>query len=306
MQANPNFHSPVAITRVQYHPVVNEQSAYNRFRNKELHAIGSFPAGELPKVKRQLKDALRMSGLLSMIYLVFNTQSPPFDALPVRQALSLAIDQATLTDKVLRSGNEPAYSFTPHLLSDYDSVDLPHVGTPMDQRLGVARALLAGAGYDASNPLKVTLRHVSGLENKKVNLAITGMWQRIGVQAQLHQSELRTHFSDLRQGDFEVAWAGWIGENNAEHYLSLLQSDIGHVNYGRFTDATFDKLMHTAQQEADLHERNAKLRQAEAHSVHLYPVVPLYTNTVRRLVDPRLKGWFDNPRDVHQVRYLSF
>ena len=77
---------------------------------------------------------LALSGLLSMMYLVFNTQQAPFDDVRVRRALSLAIDQRILTEKVLRSGNEPAYSFVPHLLENYQGVALPHAHSPLSNR----------------------------------------------------------------------------------------------------------------------------------------------------------------------------
>lgn len=306
MQANPHFHQPAVIQAVRYHPVVNEQSGYNRFRNNELHVVSAFPSGEFDTVQRDYASALRTSDLLSMMYLVFNVQQPPFDDVRVRQALALVIDQAILTDKVLRSGAKPAYSFAPSLLSDYESQELPHVTRPLGERIEVAQALLAQAGYGQSTPLEITLRHLSGLEAKRVNLAITGMWKRIGVSTQLHQADLKTHFSDLRQGDFQVAWAGWIGESNAEHYLGLLQSDIGNVNYGRFKSPDYDKLMHQAQNEASLSARNSILSSAEALVVHDYAVVPLYTSAVRRLVSPAIDGWEENLRDMHPVRYLSW
>ena len=305
-RVNPHFVTQPAIDTVRYHAVATEQSAYNQYRSGELHAIGAFPIGELDKVRANAPGALRLSGLLSMMYLVFNTEHPPLGDVRVREALALAIDQRVLTDKVLRSGSTPAFSFTPALLGDYQGVPQPHTDTPMPARLAKARELLAAAGFGADNPLELTLRHVTGSEQKKVNLAITGMWRRVGVRAELHQSELRNHFGDLRQGDFEVAWAGWVGENNAEHYLGLLQTETGDVNYGRFSNAEYDALMAEAQRTADAEARNALLQKAEAVAARLYPVVPLYSTAVRRLVHPDLQGWHDNPRDVHQVRYLSW
>jgi oligopeptide transport system substrate-binding protein len=306
MRRNRHFHEAAAIAEVRYHPVVSEQSAYNRYRNGELHAIGSFPIGEMDNAHQSFAQALQISDLLSMMYLVFNTEKAPFDDVNVRQALSLAIDQAILTDKVLRSGAKPAYSFVPALIENYTPVELPHRSQPSQQRLERARDLLQTAGFDRNNPLELTLKHVNGVENKKVNLAITGMWKQIGVRAVLQQAELRNHFAELRQGDFDVAWAGWIGENNPEHYLTLLQSDIGNVNYGRFKSPAYDRILDDAQRIASLYERNQRLHEAEAGVVREYAVVPLYTSAVRRLVSPGLLGWYPNLRDVHQVRYLRF
>ncbi|MEM7080860.1 MAG: peptide ABC transporter substrate-binding protein [Pseudomonadota bacterium] len=306
MQANSRFITPPRISQITYLPLANEQNAYNRYRNKEVDVIGAFPATELDAVRRTYSADLRLSNLLSMAYLVFNLQVPALADIRVRQALSLAVDQRVLTDQVMRSGAAPAFSFAPAMIDDYDSAELPHKEIPYADRLSQAKALLAAAGYTQQNPLRVTLRHMSTLENKKINLAISGMWRQIGVRTQLQQADVRTHFSALRQGDFDVAWAAWVGENNAEHYLSLLQSDIGNVNYGRFADPHYDDLMREVSLTADASQRNARLQRAEQHVVQRYPVIPLYTMAVRRLVSPHLQGWQENPRDMHQSRYLSW
>lgn len=306
LQANPHFTDPAAISRIRYVPVINEQAAYNRYRNDELHVILSFPVGNLARLRDASTADLRLSPLLSMFYLVFNTQPAPLDNVIVRQALSLAIDQDILVDKVLRTGARAEISFAPSMLSDYSAPPLPHHDTTFTNRIAQAKALLKSLGHDTDNPLKLELRHLSSLENKKVSLAVSGMWKRIGVVTELRQADVRSHFSDLRQGKFQVGWVGWVGENNAEHYLGLLKSDLGLVNYGRFSNTTFDTLMNQAQRQATAQDRNKLMLSAEEVALHFYPVVPLYSGAVRRLVHPDLLGWHENPRDMHPSRYLSW
>lgn len=305
---NPHFAAAgldgAAIERVTYLPLASEQAAYNRYRAGEAHAIGAFPAGELPKVRRNLPEHLRLSPLLSIMYLVFNTREAPFDDPRVRKALALAVDRELLTDKVQRAGHLPSPSFVPGLVSHYDPVPEPAAALDRPARLAQARTLLAAAGFGPDNPLRVTLRYVSGTETKRTNLAITAFWREIGVEARLHQAELKAHFADLRQGRFEVAMAGWFGESNPEHYLGLWASATGDVNYGAYANPRFDARMAAADAIADLAARNAVLREAEAVGIADYPVVPLYTVMVRRLVSPRLGGWHDNPRDAHPARFL--
>lgn len=292
------------IERVVYLPLAGEQAAYNRYRAGEVHAISSFPASELPRVRNNMAEDVRLSPLLSIVYLVFNTRQAPFDDARVRQALAMAVDRRTLTDKVQRAGHVASPSFVPALVSDYEPVPEPAADMAQAQRNERARELLAEAGYDRSNPLEITLRHVSGTENKRSNLAIAAFWRSLGVVTRLHQSELKAHFSDLRQGNFQVAMAGWFGESNPEHYLGLWRSDTGDVNYGDYANDEFDRQMARAAAEADLEKRNALLRRAEAAGIAGYPVVPLYSVMVRRLVAPRLGGWRDNPRDAHPARFL--
>ena len=302
---NPNFFAPAQIQRARYLPLANEQAAYNRYRNGELHAIASFPASEISNAHKNYSTSLRQAPLLSMMYLVFNTRQPPFDDARVRTALASVIDQDILTDKILRSGASAANGFTPAAINDYQHPQTDPNGTPT-QLLQRAQQLLTDAGYDTNDPLRITLRHVSSNEVKKVNLAIAGMWRQLGVITELQQSTMNAHFADLRQGAFDVAWAGWIGENNAEHYLSLLASDVGDVNYGAYHSAEFDRLINLARNQADIAKRNQLLQQAEAVVLRDAPVVPLYSLASRRLVNPNLRGWYDNARDIHPLRYLRF
>jgi oligopeptide transport system substrate-binding protein len=304
LEPNPYFHEPGTITEVFYHPIANEQNAYNRYRAGEMDAIGAFPANELSHVRQAMPSHLRVSPLLSMIYLVFNTSRPPFDDPRVREALTIVVLPEVLTDKVQRTGNYPARSFVPALVDDYQSIPADFSARTPAASATRARQLLADAGY--SDGLNVTLRYFDSADAKRTNLAIISFWKQIGVTASLHSSELKVHFSDLRQADFDVAQAGWVGENNAAHYLDLLVSDAGNVNYGRFENAEYDSMMALARTYPTIAERNALMEQAEAFVMTKYPVVPLWTTAIKRLVNPQLKGWHENNRDVHPARFLSW
>ncbi len=306
LSANPHFFEAVAVQEVRYLPLANEQNAYNRYRAGEAHAIGGFPANELTHVRNTMPEHLRVSPLLSMIYLVFNTGSPPFNDARVREALALVVQPQVLTEKVQRTGNYPARSFVPFLVEAYEAAVPPYHNEPLPERISRAENLLAAAGYDGDNPLEVTLRYYDEGDGKRTNLAIASFWRQIGVTTRLHHTELKVHFSDLRQGEFQVAQAGWIGENNPGHYLDLLVSDAGNVNYGRYQNDRYDALMNEARKQGQVSTRYRLMRQAETLAMSEFPVVPLWSIAVKRLVHPDLQGWHENARDVHPVRYLHW
>ena len=179
----------------------------------------------------------------------------------------------------------------------------PHATTQLPD-IALARDLLTAAGFTQNNPLKLTLRYISGDENKRVQIAIASMWRSVGVQTSLHHTELSVHFADLRQANFQVAQAGWFGENNPEHYLELLMSDIGNVNYGRYVSPKYDRLIRQAKRTADLETRITLLKGAEIEGLRDFAVIPLDSGMIRSLVDPQILGWRTNPRNVHGVRYL--
>ena len=301
-EKNPHFRDAanVRLDAVTYYPTADRNAAYNRYRSGELDIIGDFPPGEIGWLRREMADHIHVSPLLSIMYLVFNVTEPPFDDPRVRRALGLAIDREILTGRVLESGEVPSASFVPPMVANYTSGVAPRAADPE-----AARRMLADAGFGEDKPLRVTLRYIAGADSKKIQVAIAAMWQAIGVETAMHHAELNAHFAELRQGNFEVAQAGWFGENNPEHYLELLTSTTGDVNYGRFADAEVDALMAQAKQTAGLDERLALLRQAEVAALALDPVVPLYAVTIRSLVNPRITGWRTNARNVHPARHLD-
>ena len=297
---NQYFHdaSNVTLSKVRYIPIQNATTALNRYRAGELDVILDFPPGELRWLRQHMADHVRVSPLLSVMYLVFNLTEPPFDDPRVRKALALAIDRRILTEKVLKSGELVSYGLVPSMVANY-----PHATTQLPD-IALARDLLTAAGFTQNNPLKLTLRYISGDENKRVQIAIASMWRSVGVQTSLHHTELSVHFADLRQANFQVAQAGWFGENNPEHYLELLMSDIGDVNYGRYVSPKYDRLIRQAKRTADLETRITLLKGAEIEGLRDFAVIPLYSVMIRSLVDPRILGWRTNPRNVHGVRYL--
>ena len=259
----------VALDGVVYYPAAEANTAYNRYRAGELQSVGGFPSGELPYARKHLPDELRLSPLLSIVYLVFNVERPPFDDRRVREALALPIERDVLTEKVMKTGELASWSFVPSMVADYRGATVPERSQDAASRLARAKSLLESAGYDRSRPLSITLRYIGGADTKKVFVAIAAMWKALGVDTRLHQAELKVHFADLRQGNFEVAQAGWFGENNPEHYLQLLASATGNVNYGRFGDAAYDALLERASALADRNARLRVLAEAEAHVLQL-------------------------------------
>lgn len=302
LQRNPHFyeHGNVKIESVKYVPVADALAGYHRYLAEELDIVGDFPAGEIESLRESHPDHLQLSPLLSTMYLVFNVTRAPFDDVRVRRALGLAIDRDKLTRKVLRSEEIANASMVPPLVPGYK----PLVTTNSPD-LALARSLLEQAGFTEEEPLKVTLRYFTGAESKQVHVAIAAMWQEIGVQTSLHNTELKVHFSDLHSGDFEVAQAGWFGENNPEHYIELLWSQIGSNNYGRYQSADFDGLLEQAKNTVGQKAREKLLQQAESVALNEFPVIPLYSVTVRNLVNPRVGGWYTNPRNSHGVRYMT-
>ena len=133
----------------------------------------------------------------------------------VRQALSYTIDRGLIADKVLGTGEKPAYHFTPDVTAGFDPK--PNLlSTSSQQALDErARALLKEAGYGPSNPLKLTLLYNTAEIHKKMALAIANLWkQKLGARVELTNQEWKTYLDSRQSGQFEVIRSSWVADYN--------------------------------------------------------------------------------------------
>ena len=96
----------------------------------------------------------------------------------------------------------------------------------------------------------------------------------------------------------------WIADfNDASNFLDLLRSGSGE-NYSGYANPKYDALLDAAQTTADPRARGALMQQAEDLALADYAWVPAYFMVTRDLVNPRVKGWIANVRDMNRTRWL--
>ena len=305
---NPRFYAATTsqLARVVYVPTADLSAGLARFRAGELDMQLDFPISQVEALRVDMAVETRLTPSLLTYYLALNNTNPKFADPRVRRALSLAVDREILTAKILRAGEQPAYSFVPPAVAAYQPARLDFAETASDVRLTEATRLLAEAGYTADKPLKITYSHSSNLDLRRIAVIVAGMWKRVGVETQLLNTEGKVHFANLRQGEFEVAFVGWSADfNDASSFLYVLQSSSVNSNYSRYRNPAFDALMAKAAAMENAGVRADLLHQAEEMVTRGQPVIPLYFGVTKSLVSQHVIGWRANAVDVHLSRYLS-
>ena len=219
----------------------------------------------------------------------------------------MAVNREAITDQVLGTGEIPAYSFVPPGTSNYGEPSYPDWrDTPYAQRLVDAAALLAQAGYGSDKPLELTIRYNTSENYKRVAIAIQAMWKQIGVHAELENSEVKVHYNMLEEGNFDIGRAGMTADyDDAQNFLFLFQSAAGKQNMGRYHNPVYDRLMQQAAVTSDLQARSDLLHEAEQIALDEAVVIPIMYYISKGLVQPYVKGWVPNVKDLHRTRYMS-
>ena len=306
---NENFYDAanVKIDKVIYYPDEDRNAVTKRFRAGEIDYAADFASEQIDWLKANLPNETHVAPYLGLYYYSITNTREPFSDPRVREALSFAIDREAITDKVLKTGEIPAYSIVPPGTDNYgEPAELEWKDVAYPERVERAKGLLQEAGFGPDKPLSLKLIYNTSENHKKIAVAVASMWKQLGVQAELSNSEVKVHYNLLEENDFDVGRVGWIADyNDPQNFLFLLQSSSGKLNYARYSNPQYDELMNRAAATRDLDERAEVLRQAEALALKETAMVPIYYYVSKNLVQQYVEGWVENTKDIHRTRYIS-
>jgi len=294
------------LTKVTFVPINEESSATKRYRSNDIDITESFPKNMYALLKKTLPGQVYTPDQLGTYYYAFNTQKGPTADVRVRRALTWSIDRQIIADKVLGTGEKPAWHFTPDVTAGFRP--LPSFMQQHDQNSlnAQAKALLAAAGYGPDKPLHLKLLYNTSESHQKIAIAVASMWKKnLGVDVTLENQEWKTYIDSRNSGNFDVIRASWVGDyNEPSTFLNLLTSG-NSSNIARFSNADYDAALAKASKESSDQARNSDYNRAEQILAQQAPIAPIYQYTNGRLIKPWVKGYpITNPEDVAYSREL--
>ncbi|WNN69952.1 ABC transporter substrate-binding protein [Kluyvera cryocrescens] len=302
--ATPNKHywdnAKTVIQKVTFVPINQESAATKRYLAGDIDITESFPKNQYQKLLKELPGQVYTPAQLGTYYYAFNTQKGPTADARVRLALSMTIDRRIIAEKVLGTGEKPAWRLTPDVTAGFTPHPSAMEQSSQAELNAQAKTLLQAAGYGPNRPLKLTLLYNTSENHQKIAIAVASMWKKnLGVDVKLQNQEWKTYIDSRNTGNFDVIRASWVGDyNEPSTFLSLLTS-TNTGNIARFNEPAYDKVIRQAAMENTATARNADYNEAEKILAEKAPIAPIYQYTNGRLIKPWLKGYpITNPEDV--------
>lgn len=305
---NPHYwdNDKTVLNKVTFIPVNQETAATKRYLAGDIDITESFPKILYQKLLKDIPGEVYTPPQLGTYYYAFNTQKGPTADVRVRQALNMTIDRRILTDKVLGTGEKPAWHFTPEVTAGFSPESSPLEEMSQEELNAQAKMLLRAAGYGPDKPLDLTLLYNTSENHQKIAIAIAAMWKKnLGVDVKLQNQEWKTYIDSRNTGNFDVIRASWVGDyNEPSAFLSLLNSTHSG-NISRFNSPAYDKILNQAALETTNNARSHDYNLAEKVLQEQSPIAPIYQYTNGRLIKPWLKGYpIGNPEDVAYSRTM--
>lgn len=304
---NPRFYDAqhVRIQTVTYKPTSDTLAALKLIRSGEIDTQNLLPTAEIDWMRAHIPRALQIRPMLGIVYIVPNFLRKPFQDVRLREAIALAYDRETMTNRIVRLGQPAAYHFVPPDTANYPGgTNCDFQLLSYDRRLEKARRLMVAMGYGANNHFHSTYDTSTTPDAKRTFATLQAMLRRIYIDLEPVTSDGQVFYKKLQTGQFDIASGAWIGDfNDAGTFLDLLQSSSGN-NYGHYQNARFDALLAEANSTADLKQRGQLLEEAEQIGLNDYAVIPTRFLVTQDIVEPYVKGWIPNMRNVNRTRWL--
>jgi peptide/nickel transport system substrate-binding protein/oligopeptide transport system substrate-binding protein len=227
--------------------------------------------------------------LLSIRFLGFNLEQPPFDRVEVRRAFNYAVDRARLNQEVQGGRYVVPAGILPPGMPGYNPEVQGYQYNPEE-----AKRLLAQAGYPEGKGLDpVTLSSsVKALEIRLESKSVQRFLADIGVRVELRDFDTWPAFQQaLQQGSVQMFRYGWYADYpDPDNFLYFLFHSRSRDNYFRYRNPRVDQLLEEARRETNDLRRVKLYREAEQLILDDAPGIMLLHHTYEGLFQPYVEG----------------
>ncbi len=244
---------------------------------------------------------------LSVSYIGFNVNKPPFDDPKVRQAFNLALDKERMVKLVFEGTVPAANGIVPPNMPGYQNPDLSNYEFDPER----AQALIAESSYgDVSDLPDITL-HVPGTGGEAgplVESVVESYKKNLGVEISVEQVPWAEFLADLSQPDmpYQMYQLGWVADYpDPQNFLEVLFHSHSTQNHGGYSNPKVDKLLEQARGEADQAKRQALYQKAEQMILDDAALIPLFYPVENWLVKPYVHGFWIPPILNPKWQYIS-
>lgn len=315
MTKNPYYWNADAIKLdgIKWNLIEDSNAAYSAYQTGEVLMIKSVPTEEIPSLKDSAD--FHVDPIIGTYYLSLNLERDAFKDARVRKALSLAIDRDYVANTLMQGTYSPADNFMGPGWIDMDGkqfkdnanggqsyIDVNNYEADLEE----AKQLLADAGYpDGEGFPSISYTTNDAGYHKVVAEYLQQAWAQLGIDLQVDIVEWASFTPMRRNGDFDVARNGWVGDyTDPSNMLELFYSTNGN-NDGKFNNADFDAAIDLSRTTLDSAERSKALHTAEDILMDETGCIPIAYYNDFWLQSEKITGSWHSPNGFWYFMYAD-
>jgi peptide/nickel transport system substrate-binding protein len=232
-----------------------------------------------------------------------NTKVKPFDDARVTGALKLLIDHTEFKTawSDVWFGRSRWGSLFPTAMSDWDLTEEEYSQhlewkQPKDDAVKQALTMLGAAGYSKDKPLRFAVLFQSNNQSITAGVQLLQAqwkkWSQGAVDPSLKPVDQQSINATRANGQFDYAFTGHTaGMVDCDIWLSSTYRTGGSLNFGAFSDPTFDAMIDKQRTIFDDKQRKAAVREILLYAVDHVPILLPSGGYNLNAVRPRVQGY---------------
>lgn len=366
---NEKYHNADKVTmdEIKFYLSDDSNNMLANFKNGTWLLIDDVPTSEIANLKAEYADQFVVAGMLGTYYVNFNVGKNlmPEDSTltgaelekanaEVRKALGLLFDRNYVVTDIAQGGQTPASSFVAMGLTDADGVSEFYQSAGHDEGFigyyNVAEDAYEGNFEAAMETLKKyytydeatgqftnfpTLEYLYNTSegHKAIAEYLQSVFAGVGITMNLTNQEWGTFLNTRKDGNYEVARNGWIGDyNDPISFLDMWTSGSGNndVQFGKGEHAnlamysldltpfgldtkvengtwaeTYDVLISAIKANTDIETRFAMMHMAEDMLMETGCLIPVYYYTDLYMISDKVEGFYSIPLGYKYFMYTT-
>ncbi|MYS21448.1 oligopeptide transport system substrate-binding protein [Streptomyces sp. DvalAA-14] len=262
----------------------DNNTAYTDLQAGNLDLVDDIPAEQLPNVKSDLGKRYinQPAGILQTIaFPLYNPRWSSANSAKVRQGLSMAIDRATITNKIFMNTRTPATDWTSPVLGSAGGFKKGLCGAECTFDAAKARQMIKAGGGLPGGKITIGYNADTGSHKEWVDAVCNSINNVLGNNKACVGAPTGT-FADFRNkitkkqenNPFRSGWQ--MDYPLIQDFLQPLYFTNASSNDSHYSNPTFDKLVNQANAETDRATAVSRFQDAERELVKDMPAIPLW------------------------------
>ena len=284
------YRHPASIKQAVFHLLAGMPMAMYEMDKIDVAPVYEYYIDRVTDENGPFYKELAIFPELSLFYIGFNTQKPPFDDTNIRQAFCHAVNKERIIELTQKGMVTKADGILPPNMSGYNQS--LH---GLDYNVAKAKSLIASSRYGSvANlpPITITTPGWGGNIPEYLGAIIQDWQQNLGIEVTVRQLEPEVFPYYLKEEVDEMFASGWIADYpDPQDFLDILFHTGSEYNYGNYSNPDVDDLLGQAAVEADDTARFTMYQQAEQKIIDEAACLPLWFGTSYVLVKPYVKNY---------------
>lgn len=204
-----------------------------------INAMNGVDAASVEPIKEKGGLIFEAPGM-NVNYMAFYTPRAPFDNPKVREAIVRAINVDEMVKSLYQGYSQTANSVLPTFIPGYNADTKPY-----EYDVEKSKALLAETG---NSDLKIKMitytnpRPYNPATGTKLAEAVQGYLSKVGVTAEIQQYDWTTYKEKVSQGEGDIAFYGWNGDNgDPDNFMNLLADKDPAMNIAMYNNPAYNE-----------------------------------------------------------------